>query len=140
MKKKEIKDRVKSFLADGYTFKKMSQIYKKIWLENLRSGKFKQVSDALCKIEFGGTQKSYCCLGVLCETVAEKQIKDHKKRINVELTHDKTGFKFNGQEDLLHNSIAEVVIIDDVVQEFLASLNDRGASFKQIADVIEEYM
>jgi hypothetical protein len=139
MRKSEIKQRVDNFLDDGNIIPKMNQKFKQFWLENLRNGKFNQGNDNLCSVSDSG-KKSHCCLGVLGEIIAEKQIKDHKKRINIELKPLRNIYSFNGATGLLPTSISEMVTINLTIQDLLASLNDRGATFKQIADVIEEYL
>jgi hypothetical protein len=50
--------------------KKMNQNVKKKWVKALRSRKYKQCTGRLCKTING--EKSYCCLGVLCDIYNSK--------------------------------------------------------------------
>lgn len=44
----------------------MNQEIKKLWIEALRSGKYKQATGRLSKIDDNGVTRM-CCLGVLCD-------------------------------------------------------------------------
>ena len=48
------------------------QTVRKQWVAALRSGKYKQGTHVLCHTDPETKEKSYCCLGVLCELYAEK--------------------------------------------------------------------
>jgi hypothetical protein len=103
----------------------------KQWIEALRSDKFKQTDGCLTN-SIGG----YCCLGVLCELYNRKygtefdefgQLFDEGEILPKEVkdwagmnTSDGSGFKDTGIYSL-------------------ADLNDRGTSFKEISDIIEEH-
>lgn len=45
----------------------MKKEIKKLWLEALRSGKYKQATGQLKRVDLYSQQESHCCLGVLCE-------------------------------------------------------------------------
>lgn len=47
------------------------QTVRQKWVAALRSGKYKQGKNVLCNVNPETKEKSYCCLGVLCELYAE---------------------------------------------------------------------
>lgn len=84
---------------------------KQDWIKNLRSGKFKQGREFL-RVKLT-EEYSYCCLGVLMETL---------------------NFPFLNQSIWIPSDA-----LDHSTQETLMDLNDRHRlSFDQIADWIEE--
>jgi hypothetical protein len=113
----------------------MKEDIKDIWLQALRSGDYKQGSGALKKGD------SFCCLGVLCDL--------HSKI---------TGMgQFNNFEYVTENHTSTQFLNKDVKEwsgmksecghlysigfdtPALATLNDAGIAFEQIADHIENY-
>ncbi|MES2366991.1 MAG: hypothetical protein V4563_14040 [Pseudomonadota bacterium] len=85
----------------------------KQWVAALRSGKYKQGKGKLRRGD------EFCCLGVLCDLVA----------------HDEwVGETFRQYAGTLPGSISEQV---SVAHLRLATMNDFGKSFSEIADVIE---
>ncbi len=109
---------------------KLPPVFKKKWLEALRSGKYKQATGQLEK------EGEYCCLGVACKIAGYsdnkmgdmgKLFKSHFPRIPQVLDDRNTvhlksidGFSVNASQQLV-------------------DLNDSGGkSFKQIADWIEK--
>lgn len=89
---------------------------KRLWLEALRSGEYKQ---GQYYMRNGGT---YCCLGVLQE-VAQKA--------GVVFTPDW------GSTSFIPSPVGKWIGIDFQKGEDLAAMNDSGESFNQIADYIE---
>ena len=100
----------------------------KLWLEALRSGKYKQGRGSLKE------GNKYCCLGVACDLYN----KTHKVKVDfVNYTSDdqqpNTGLPpvvmkwlgLNCPEGRLENN------------HYLSTENDNGASFNKIADIIE---
>jgi len=101
----------------------------KKWVKALKSGKYKQ-SQNILENYYG-----YCCLGVLCK-VAEK----NKIRVNKHKLGDLKGSSLTSQKNVLKWSGMRTGLGDiEIVGTTLSSLNDRGKSFKQIANVIEKY-
>lgn len=95
------------------------------WVKALRSGKYKQTQSKL----FDG--KGYCCLGVLCKVAGVKPVKN---KLDF--------FEFMKQEDCLPATIRKQIGLNTDygqynVYESLATDNDNGLTFKQIADIIE---
>ena len=113
------------------------------WLAELRSGKYKQGSNKLCKITDGVAK--HCCLGVLCTLQHRPQVfhtyvvdfDDRAEALayaNPLYTHLNATGRFPElvtvtafQEDASHEGLTS-----------LAQCNDAELSFEQIADIIEK--
>lgn len=110
---------------------------KKIWVDALRSGKFKQGHGKLCRYIGPGDGYEYCCLGVAAEVLYDGEW--------VRSTQDtlRYGFGDIGDSDYLNTtsliaSIKEEIGLDYGAESLLIQLNDnRGKNFLQIADWIE---
>lgn len=137
--------------------KKINPELKKKWLKALRSGEYQQGTNYLRT-----DQDEFCCLGVLCDikdkggwkAVPEADYFDQFKKLGrfawYKFPDDQTESMFNAFEESA--SWAFVGAHDDIDWEFapgdfgvdrrdqeeLARMNDRGASFDEIADWIEE--
>lgn len=103
----------------------------KKWVAALRSGKYKQSKFSL------RTDEGYCCLGVLCDLYAADEWKREPGR---------EFFVFLGNDQTLPKVVLEWVGLQDpdgyFTQAFknrhsLTSLNDNGADFQTIAEIIE---
>lgn len=90
----------------------MNKSIKKKWLKNLKSGKFKQ---AYSELKSG--KNSFCCLGVLCETM-------------------KVGYKPSSNFPCA--ATLKAAGLKKEQAELLANLNDSGRSFNYIANFIEK--
>lgn len=97
------------------------------WLEALRSGKYKQCEGSL-RNDVGG----FCCLGVLHDVTGGKW---HKNRFSEICTGSKN--RMNSDADMLEG-IVFLQGLDRFIAAQLAELNDKGKTFEEIADVIEE--
>jgi len=132
----------------------MNQEIKAKWLEALRSGEYKQ---GMKKLKSGD---NFCCLGVLCDIYRKETGKGEWKEI-IEpgeihatmnffsekeyncgtLTEDVgkwAGFEnnsINGVKNLKHPFITV-----DSERDGIAVFNDRGMSFKALADIIERQL
>lgn len=145
----------------------MKERVMKMWTRALRSGKYKQGRGALCSIN-NKNQKSFCCLGVLCDLYNKEQKKNKKATVptrKVELLSpsdlNPTGKKdtkylvsYDGNDGVLPPVVIEWAGFseDNAEGQFsgfdmpqLITLNDgstvegeRARTFKYIADVIEE--
>ncbi len=122
----------------------MNPEVKKQWLEALRSGNYQQCQERLCTNSTPeNEQRSYCCLGVLCDIAAKQGIgkwgTPHDGAYSVHFldTHEDHSLSYPPTEvsrwaGLENND----PMIDD---ECLSSYNDKHSySFKQIADLIEK--
>ncbi len=100
---------------------KLNPGVKQAWLQALRSGEYKRAQGQLRKYS------EHCCLGVLCEVASLT-----RNTINC-------GYSLPGMETtegLLGNFGSEFGL-SKTTQNRLASMNDSGKSFLQIADWIE---
>jgi hypothetical protein len=104
----------------------------KMWVEALRSGKYKQARKALCRIdEFG--EKSYCCLGVLCDIAV-----DQLAGIEVRKNSSGSMHMYDNEAAYPPLSVVQWAELKDI--SGLADLNDRqGRSFEEIAGYIERH-
>lgn len=135
----------------------------KKWVKALRSGKYKQGIGMLKQFNSKG-QAQHCCLGVLCELYNEEMKKNHKKALTEKICdndsyHFKYGYtkfngtscalpedvkkwsgirtnygKFYGNNDLYYSSNEE----KNDLSTPLDFLNDSGAKFKTISNIIEK--
>jgi hypothetical protein len=131
----------------------LSPEVKERWIEALLSGNYLQTIQKL-KATISDDKVGYCCLGVLCEieNVPNRRVYDN---IN---NRDRFEFEFNdqffsnssldfgwAQKRGMNSSIGEFVIFFELFGEkfyqvlSLASLNDDGFTFEQIADVIDYF-
>ena len=95
------------------------------WLEALRSGAYNQTTSRLKRRDEQGAMY-YCCLGVLCDIVDPEGWDD-------DLHH-------HGWCRMPSNKIREISGLSEYVFEVeeLSEMNDKGSSFLDIADVIEQ--
>lgn len=109
---------------------------KKLWVDALRSGQYKQGRERLQQ------HGLFCCLGVLCD-LAVKNGADVvvDRTVNGEILYDATAI-------YLPQSVSSWAGIADHSGEFqaedgttkwLSVLNDNGVPFPEIAATIEEY-
>lgn len=110
--------------------KKMNQKIKKKWVKALRSGKYKQGTEAL-KFTYDG-EAEFCCLGVLCDIVGDKVSIKQNLDIPRNSTLKKVGLPTVDKHDPFYDS-------DSVVVK-LARFNDGGMSFNWIASYIDRYL
>jgi len=113
----------------------MNPQIKQKWVDALRSGDYQQTKGRLHN-EYG-----FCCLGVLCDL--------YGKENNVEWepsTHYKNAYMFQDTVAVLPLSVMEWVGVGEDNPPVnggpftLAELNDRGFTFNEIADLIEEHL
>ena len=98
------------------------------WLRALRSGKYNQGTGALCYRVSGTDEKSYCCLGVLCDVLDPTAWKG---------TND-LGFKRPQTAIYPPKSVLSLVGLTARSAIKLAELNDdHRLSFEEIADKIK---
>ena len=107
----------------------MKEEVAKAWVAALRGGKYEQAEGAL------RAGSGFCCLGVLCDISKQgewRQGDDHHPQTYLE------------QRTYLPAQVqlwAEVRGEDPYTstKETLSALNDRGLSFEEIADIIEQH-
>lgn len=132
----------------------------KLWVDTLRSGKYKQTDNTLTKLDEDGNVEACCCLGVACELAVQAGVD-----ITRLTTHPGGG---DGEEDIIRyeaayqwdNGTQDAVLpepvrewlglktfggeyvmhdeeFDDEISTSLAEQNDNGATFEEIAQIIE---
>ena len=98
----------------------------KIWVDALRSGEYEQTRGTL-QDQFG-----YCCLGVYAKV---NQLDGYlRMEVTSEARHSSS--KDEGNPfiyDIIRDRLAGVVIGEGI------AMNDKGKSFSEVADMIEEY-
>lgn len=97
------------------------------WLEALRSGQHKQAKGEL----FRG--KGYCCLGVL-SLVQERLVYAGDRAYDGNANGSALGLDSTNPVAFVEK---HCVLDTDIAKRNLASLNDHGATFAELADVIE---
>lgn len=114
---------------------------KKIWVEALRSGKYKQGRRKLHVVDAPCGEHTYCCLGVLCELAEKSGI--------CSMSINEGTYGYDGATTLLPNSVMEWAGLNYAGGELnkdgeftsLVKLNDfKEMDFVSIADIIEKYL
>lgn len=112
---------------------KLPKKFKADWLKALRSGKYKQTTAGNLLDEQG-----YCCLGlagVVCE-VGKKHLRNRGFLTMVK--HIKNTDKRNIAFNKIRTRIPKALRDDEDLQTDLATMNDGGKSFKEIAKYIQK--
>ena len=113
----------------------MEKTIRQDWIKALRSGEYKQGSNAL-KTQHDGELVRYCCLGVLAKILGAKFVKS-RKRLSTNATYWHLGKETKGN-GLLPPTYVD---LDRETQDDLACMNDGdNKTFNQIADWIEEHV
>lgn len=119
----------------------MNKEIKKLWVEALRSDEYKQGTRALSRLEEGNY--IYCCLGVLCEIAYKHGIisKDFNEDEMVSI-YDKEDIEVLPKKVVtwagLYNYNPNCKYDDQTTN--LATLNDIGLGFAEMANIIEEQL
>lgn len=100
------------------------------WVAALRSGEYKQTQKTLRRLD-----NSYCCLGVLCE-ILETPCEARTRT-----------YAYDDSVDFLPNSVRIAAGMNSTIGQYhkdgygfdLATTNDDGASFAEIANIIEKH-
>lgn len=118
----------------------MKTEYKDKWVKALRSGEYKQADGALSP-----DGDSFCCLGVLCEVL----IKDGVAIDKTMGENSDEGYRYSFGDtfdwETLPEGVADFVglsevnprVVRDDITRDLATINDSGTPFDEIADLIE---
>lgn len=108
----------------------MDAAVKQKWVAALRSGEYTQGKGGLKQLVEDEVQ--HCCLGVLCEVLETPQRR----------AEDQSVWFFGTEENNHHGFLTEPVLaqagLSDDAQHKLASMNDQGRSFAEIADYIDK--
>jgi hypothetical protein len=122
----------------GHGWKKMDPEAKELWIEALRSGKFKQGKRALKTYD-----GAFCCLGVLCEVTGNGYY-EHTTNDTGAAAFGIVSKVFPDSDHLttamsLPAELQDILGVDKTADAFLQSCNDDyDWTFAQIADWIEE--
>ena len=118
----------------------MNPIIKQKWIDALLSGEYEQGERRL------RTTYTYCCLGVLCDLYAKETGKEWLHGIYNNYSYDGeteipsvavlrwAGFQFDVDE------CGGRLFEDEINPGYLASLNDSGYTFEQMAEIIKEHL
>lgn len=107
---------------------------KKKWVDALRSGRYHQVREVLATPDNGR-----CALGVLCDIAAEEGIVSRRESTGENNRGDR--IPCYAYDNWLYGLPGEIITwarlsLNDTC--IIASMNDNGASFEEIAKWIEE--
>jgi len=122
------------------------------WIEALRSGEYQQAQNSLKADIYSNYEydpevigQGYCCLGVLCDL--------YRKEVKADFWNDYTDEERETDQvpnevvewaDINNDNLAtpEKQAIDEynISQQFLATKNDAGLTFKEISDAIENFV
>jgi len=124
----------------------MHQHIKQPWVDALRSGKYQQGKDFLRR------EGNYCCLGVLCDLYDRETSGpgwdehcgsggDDYLGSDTSLPGEVTRWAgLIGSSDVNHRGEYSVNLRHHGYRTYLSSINDEGASFNEIADLIEQQL
>lgn len=141
--------KIVEYVCDPDTeYKRLPFETRQAWTKALRSGDFKQADSYLKQVDWyneatGGrldepTVIGYCCLGVLCEV--DEDIQTEGTDLDVFQLYE-FGASIGDPVCTMPNKDMYLHWkLDDQVANSLAALNDQGASFEDIADVIENFV
>lgn len=104
----------------------MNKDIKDKWVAALRSGNYQQGQGSL------RTENRYCCLGVLCEITGCRWRSEPDMFVAL-YKDSSTGSTY------IPEQLREELGMSLVDEEKLATRNDTGATFSELADVIETY-
>ena len=117
------------------------------WVKALRSGDYQQGKANLCKEDEISGDCEYCCLGVACDIIVEGDWIQHKnwivwsidphKEFAMPSYGDKKGWGWSDTTSFPSLKILTEMGLDVAYAQELAELNDKGWSFKKIANKIE---
>lgn len=109
----------------------MNPEVKAVWIEALRSGEYKQTQAGVL---VNPLESSYCCLGVLCSLNGTGEFHQREEAPYYKLSSQESrGASYGVPFEVLNWA----GLLNDEPVKFVA-LNDGGATFSEIADVIEE--
>ncbi len=115
----------------------MNPEVKQKWIAALRSNKYPQGKTAL------KSNGEFCCLGVLCDLHAQETGAEWEHEILEEEGHKEMGY-YLGSRDYCPPKVVKWAGLQDSdpkikskVDPRLSFLNDNGATFEEIADLIE---
>lgn len=108
----------------------MNSSTKQIWINALRSGEYEQGQGSLYE------DGKFCCLGVLTDLYIRETNQEWEEQCD-------NSFSFEDSPCFLPPSVQEWAGLNNSPQvggRSLPGLNDEGASFEELADLIEEHL
>lgn len=116
---------------------KFTKAQLKEWTDALRSGRYRQGRGYLRTTPIPNEDPQFCCLGVLCDLHKDELIEDVNPYTAVQ--------SYNGEESQLPQKLQDKFgisetgrLAESITAKNLASLNDSGFTFDEIAEIIEE--
>jgi hypothetical protein len=112
------------------------------WVKDLLSGKFKRTINRLELRNTKGEIAGNCCLGVACRTFDRLFPGVLNIRVDGEDLDDRKVTVFDGADQYLPTTVRDALGVEGTAAKCedgyeLASLNDEGKTFKDIADIIK---
>lgn len=108
------------------------------WVEALRSGEYEQARGKLCRKSDDG-EENFCCLGVACELAIAEGVPVTKHVVKT--IDDVFRITYDGMEQTLPARVREWLDLGYANGSYnhsaLTTDNDSGATFVQIANIIE---
>lgn len=116
------------------TFKLTPTEAQQKWVEALRSGEYQQVTRGLCVLGDDGQPSGYCCLGVACELYQQYEG-------GLDIADDGVRRLYDNRPAFTPRRVQEWLGLAESFAGYrgggLIRQNDCGASFAEIADIIE---
>ena len=110
---------------------------KKLWIDSLCSGEYKQGTGAL----HDNMEDTYCCLGVLCQLAVNAGADVSVQEVGAVTEYNETGaYPPPPVVAWAGLSQPDPVVYIGAQQKTLAALNDEGQTFEEIANIIEEQL
>jgi len=108
----------------------------KIWVENLRSGEYAQGTRYLCTTKVGVDR--FCCLGVACDVLLDDTWTEGNHPYNWSIGPLLCNDRINSSSSMPGLKHLNKIGLDYETASHLATMNDTGSDFKEIADWIEK--
>lgn len=129
----------------------MNKRIKQLWIDTLRSDTVKQGTGRLCKLR--DNEYEFCCLGVLCEIYQSEASNSENNLQPLQVNENNMGyydkhFSYDTNFGILPDKVKYWSELGNSLGSYyennrlhsdLASQNDSGKSFKEIADIIEKH-
>lgn len=135
-----------TFDSDNPPIKKIDPEVKAQWVAALRSGDYKQGDGYLCMVDDRGRER-YCCLGVLSDLCPDVEKSPYGGTNYMQFREP--GVMDGRGTHLPSTAVDEWAGFDEGMYNIydkhgswttLHALNDRGHTFNEIADLIEEHL
>jgi len=132
--KKWIQDKIDEHKR--YDIHKIKPEVKEDWLAALRSGEYTQGKDFLCR-----ANGSMCCLGVLRDTIDEGDwYFDEEENAWRSTARKRDDLDYDNGLTMPTSKTYKAAGLNEDTANMLARLNDDGATFEDIAEVIEVHL